>query len=64
MKPHTLSNDFSFHVTIAMPTHDWTLAGAITTATQHALGQVVEYRMALPTSLFFNNTNSSTNEMI
>jgi hypothetical protein len=28
---HTL-DECSFHVTIAMPTHDWTLAGAITAA--------------------------------
>jgi hypothetical protein len=57
---HTLLDECSFHVTIAMPTHDWTLAGAITAATHHALCQVVDYRMALPTSLF-SNTTSSTN---
>jgi hypothetical protein len=57
---HTLLDECSFHVTIAMPTHDWTLAGAMTAATHHALCQVVDYRMALPTSLF-SNTNSSTN---
>jgi len=58
---HTLDKECSFHVTIALPTMDWTLAGAVTAATEQALSQVIENRMALPLSLFTNNGQSAAN---
>jgi ribosomal protein L16 Arg81 hydroxylase len=40
----------SFHITIALATHDWTLAGIISAATKHILTRVVDYRKSiLPT---------------
>ena len=56
----TMDNECSFHVTVALPTHDWTLAGAVAVATQQALLQVVEYRMAMPLSLFSDKQTTST----
>jgi hypothetical protein len=37
----------SFHVTIALATHDWTLAGIFTNATDKILHCVLEYRKAI-----------------
>ena len=39
--------DLSFHVTIALATHDWTLAGIITNATQNILHNVIDYRKSI-----------------
>jgi len=47
----TQKDDLSFHITIALATHDWTLAGTMRDATANVLTQVVEYRMALPLNL-------------
>jgi len=43
-----VADDFSFHVTVALATHDWTLAGIMTTATQQILHSVIDYRKAIP----------------
>jgi ribosomal protein L16 Arg81 hydroxylase len=43
-----LQSEPSFHVTIALATHDWTLAGLMSTATQKVLTNIVDYRMAVP----------------
>eukprot|EP00540_Astrosyne_radiata_P008818 CAMPEP_0116844004 /NCGR_PEP_ID=MMETSP0418-20121206/12418_1 /TAXON_ID=1158023 /ORGANISM="Astrosyne radiata, Strain 13vi08-1A" /LENGTH=256 /DNA_ID=CAMNT_0004474851 /DNA_START=126 /DNA_END=896 /DNA_ORIENTATION=+ len=45
------SHSFSYHVTIALATHDWTLAGMLTNATQHTLSRIIEYRMAMSMDL-------------
>jgi hypothetical protein len=42
------SSQPSFHVTIALATHDWTLAGLVPGASQKILTSVVDYRKALP----------------
>ena len=39
--------NFSFHVTIALATHDWTLAGIMSNATAKILHNVVENRKAI-----------------
>jgi len=38
----------SFHVTVALATHDWTLAGQLAQHTERLLRNVGDYRMALP----------------
>jgi ribosomal protein L16 Arg81 hydroxylase len=43
-----LESEPSFHVTIALATHDWTLTGLMSTATQKVLSTIVDYRMAVP----------------
>jgi hypothetical protein len=53
----TLSDVPSYHVTIALATHDWSLAGLVTTATQHTLSQHIPYRQALPVHLGRQGTN-------
>ncbi|KAL3928146.1 MAG: hypothetical protein SGBAC_012775 [Bacillariaceae sp.] len=40
------SDDLSFHVTIAIATHDWSLAGMISMETERILSQVVDYRQS------------------
>jgi Cupin superfamily protein len=47
----TLPNEPSYHATIAVATHDWTLAGLMTTATQHMLHRNIAYRKGLPVHL-------------
>jgi hypothetical protein len=47
-KATTSSVHPSFHATVALATHDWTLCGLLTNATQHTLSRVIDYRMALP----------------
>jgi hypothetical protein len=47
----TAASEPSFHVTIALATHDWTLAGTISLFTEHILKQVVDFRKAAPLSL-------------
>jgi hypothetical protein len=44
----SLQSEPSFHVTIALATHDWTLAGLMSTATKKVLSTIVDYRMAVP----------------
>jgi hypothetical protein len=44
----SLSSEPSFHVTVALATHDWTLAGLMSTATKKVLTNIVDYRMAVP----------------
>ena len=41
------SDSLSFHITIALATHDWTLAGMMTMATKSVLSSVVEYRRSI-----------------
>lgn len=48
---NTQDNDLSFHVTVALATHDWTLAGMMQNAANSILTSVVDYRMALPLEL-------------
>lgn len=56
-------DDFSFHVTIAIPTHDWTLAVAVTAATQQVLmNDGIENRMAMPLSLLRNDRDAKNND--
>ncbi|CAJ1923173.1 unnamed protein product [Cylindrotheca closterium] len=40
------SNDLSFHVTIAIATHDWSLAGLISRETNRILTNVIDYRQS------------------
>lgn len=47
----TNANEPSFHVTVALATHDWTLAGVLTAATNRFLSSRIEYRKALPLDL-------------
>lgn len=47
----TLAEIPSYHATVALATHDWTLAGLLTTATQHTLTRNIPYRQALPVHL-------------
>ena len=47
----TVSNAPSYHVTIALATHDWTMAGLVTSATTHLLHRIIPYRQALPVHL-------------
>jgi hypothetical protein len=44
----SLESEPSFHVTVALATHDWTLAGLMSTATKKVLSTIVDYRMAVP----------------
>lgn len=55
----TVSNMPSYHVTIALATHDWTLAGLVTSATQHTLHRIIPYRQALPVHLGRVGTNTT-----
>lgn len=48
---NTQDSDLSFHVTVALATHDWTLAGMMQNAATSILTRVVDYRMALPVQL-------------
>ena len=43
----TKSDQMSFHATIAIATHDWTLAGNISELVTRALANVPEYRLAV-----------------
>lgn len=45
----------SFHVTVALATHDWTLAGLMSTTTHKMLTNVVDYRMAVPREVGMRN---------
>ena len=45
----------SYHVTVALATHDWTLAGLMTLATQHTMSRIIDYRKALPRTLGTHN---------
>lgn len=54
----TCETECSFHVTIALPTHDWTLQGAVTAIARDALSQVVDYRRAMPLELFGERQDS------
>jgi hypothetical protein len=61
----TLLDTPSYHVTVALATHDWTLAGLLTTATQHTLSGNIAYRQSLPVHLgrstaLDNETNIKT----
>lgn len=41
------SNEPSFHITIALATHDWSLAGLVSTETKRILTQIVDYRQSV-----------------
>jgi ribosomal protein L16 Arg81 hydroxylase len=41
----------SFHVTVAIATHDWTLAGLLASAAQSVLARKIEFRKAIPRQL-------------
>ena len=40
-------DQLSFHVTIALATHDWSLAGMMSMATEHILTKVVNFRQSI-----------------
>jgi hypothetical protein len=44
---HSPSNELSFHVTIALATHDWSLAELVSKETERILTQVVDYRQSV-----------------
>ena len=44
----TTPNVPSFHVTVALATHDWTLGGLLSTASQQLWMNVIDYRLAVP----------------
>lgn len=44
----TTTNQPSFHVTAALATHDWSLAGLLSSASQKLWTSVIDYRKALP----------------
>ena len=41
------SDTLSFHITVALATHDWTLAGMMSMATEKILTQVIDYRKSI-----------------
>lgn len=41
------STSLSFHLTVALATHDWSLAGTVSAATQAALTRVVDFRKSI-----------------
>jgi hypothetical protein len=45
---HAVDGGPSFHVTVALATQDWTLAGLVTAATEASLTQQRSYRQAVP----------------
>jgi hypothetical protein len=57
---HTLSSDPSFHATIAVATHDWTLARTIPNVIQKTLESIPQFRMAMPLQLLRRQDASST----
>jgi ribosomal protein L16 Arg81 hydroxylase len=50
----------SFHVTLAIATHDWTLAGLLASAAQSVLTRKIDYRKAMPRQLGRQRTHSAT----
>lgn len=59
----TCDQECSFHVTIALPTHDWTLQGAVTAIARDALSQVVDYRKAMPLELFGDEEQQQSSDL-
>ena len=57
-----LPGEFSFHVTIALATHDWSLASLVANATQQLLHQVVDYRKAVDRTLGTREWNQVSND--
>ena len=43
----TCKDELSFHITIAIATHDWTLAGIFSSGTEHVLSRVVDFRKSI-----------------
>eukprot|EP00980_Cylindrotheca_fusiformis_P007567 scaffold1580_cov116-Cylindrotheca_fusiformis.AAC.2 len=44
---HSPADDLSFHITIALATHDWTFAGIVSMETERILTQIVDYRQSI-----------------
>jgi ribosomal protein L16 Arg81 hydroxylase len=44
---HSPPNELSFHITIALATHDWSLAGMISMETERLMTQVIDYRRSV-----------------
>ena len=44
----SLNDNLSFHITIALATHDWSLAGLLSSASQQIWTSVIDFRKALP----------------
>ena len=44
---HTCDDDMSFHITVAIATHDWTLARIFSSGTEHVLSRVVDFRKSV-----------------
>ena len=59
----TQEEELSFHVTVALATHDWTLAGIMQSATSSILSRVVDYRMALPVPLGRGESEQDRNKL-
>ena len=51
----TLKSEPSFHATIAVATHDWTLARTIPDLMRRSLESIPQYRMAIPLELLREN---------
>lgn len=58
------SSNLSFHITVALATHDWTLAGMMSMATETILTRTVEYRKSLLPTLSINNDMARLQEQI
>ena len=52
----TSPTSLSYHATIALATHDWTLAGILVTATEHTMSRVIDYRRAMPRTVGMRGT--------
>jgi ribosomal protein L16 Arg81 hydroxylase len=50
-----LADHCSFHVTIALATHDWSMAGIVSKATESVLSTVIDYRRAVPREIGTRN---------
>lgn len=64
---HAVDDQPSFHITVALATHDWTLAGLMSTATDKTLKSVIDYRKALPRefgTLDWNDISSSNKKTL
>lgn len=48
----------SFHATIALATHDWTLPRLLSSTLQNTLESIVDYRMAVPREFGMQDINS------
>ena len=57
----TCNDDLSFHITVAIATHDWTLARIFSSGTEHVLTRVVDFRRAILPRVCTPNDSSNGN---